>query len=86
MYHPNESKKEPADNHPLSYNVGESCYSKMKIQPVQYSEANGLSFLEGDVVKRLTRWRRPGGKGKEDLLKCRHEIDQLIYFEENGYE
>jgi hypothetical protein len=46
---------------------------------VQYIHANGLNFLEGCIVKRITRWRQKNGK--EDLLKIKHEIDLLIELE-----
>ena len=62
---------------PSEIQVGGSHYKDFPIQPAEFIERNGLSFLEGCVVKRLCRWRR-GGKGREDLLKARHEIDLLL--------
>jgi hypothetical protein len=44
--------------------------------------ANNLTFLEGCIVKRITRWRdKPQGKQFEDLHKIKHEIDLMIEME-----
>ena len=65
------------DSNPASKRqVGGGHYKDYAIQPAQFSEANGLSFLEGCVVKRVARWRR-GGKGVEDLDKAIHELQLL---------
>lgn len=51
-------------------------YKSLKIQPVEYIHANNLPFIEGSVVKYVTRWRSKGGV--KDLEKARHFIDLLI--------
>ncbi|QAU22873.1 hypothetical protein EO087_01780 [Dyella sp. M7H15-1] len=58
--------------------VGGSHYLDCTIQPVQYIEANALGFLEGCVVKRVTRHAKPTGKGRQDLEKAIHELQLLI--------
>lgn len=58
---------------------GGNHYSKKAIQPIQYIHANNLNFLEGCIVKRITRWRDKDGI--KDLLKIKHEIDLLIELE-----
>ena len=70
---------------PSETQVGGDHYKSLAIQPAEFVERNGLSFLEGCVIKRLCRWRR-GGKGREDLLKARHEIDLLLELEESRTE
>ena len=70
---------------PSDIQIGGDHYKSLAIQPAELAERNGLSFLEGCVVKRLCRWRR-GGKGREDLLKARHEIDLLLELEESRTE
>lgn len=70
---------------PSEIQIGGDHYKSLAIQPAEFAERNGLSFLEGCVVKRLCRWRR-GGKGREDLLKARHEIDLLLELEESKRE
>ena len=62
----------------LDSQVGGSHYKDRKIQPVQYIEANELKFLEGCVVKRVTRHDRPTGKGREDIEKAIHELQLLL--------
>jgi len=62
--------------------IGGSHYKDMPIQPVQYIHANGLSFLEGNVVKYITRHQTKGGKA--DVQKALHYcqlILQLVYGE-----
>lgn len=61
---------------PLDVQVGADHYKKMKIQPVVFIEANGLSFLEGCIVKRICRWKSKDGI--QDLEKIKHEVDLLI--------
>ena len=70
---------------PSEIQIGGDHYKSLAIQPAEFAERNRLSFLEGCVVKRLCRWRR-GGKGREDLLKARHEIDLLLELEESRTE
>jgi hypothetical protein len=38
--------------------------------------ANNLGYLEGNVVKYVSRWKDKGGV--EDLKKARHYLDKLI--------
>jgi hypothetical protein len=62
--------------------VGGSHYKDMPIQPVQYIHANGLSFLEGNVVKYITRHKTKNGKA--DVEKALHYcqlILELVYGE-----
>jgi hypothetical protein len=67
---------------PYDTQVGGAHYKDMPIQPVQYILANGLSFVEGAVVKYVIRWRAKGGV--EDLRKARHFLDMLIEHEEKA--
>lgn len=62
----------------LDTQVGGNHYREGGIQPVQYIEANGLKFLEGCVVKRVTRHDRPTGKGRQDIEKAIHELQLLL--------
>ena len=56
--------------------VGGNHYKDLKIQPIEYIQANDLSYCEANVVKYVTRWR--GKNGIEDLRKAKHYIDLLI--------
>jgi len=55
---------------PLDVQVGGGHYKGKAIQPVEYISANNLNFLEGCIVKRITRWRDKNGI--EDLQKIKH--------------
>lgn len=66
----------------LDTQVAGTHYKGKRIQPVEYIAANGLNFLEGCIVKRITRWRdKPAGEKFQDLEKIKHEIDLLIEME-----
>ena len=58
--------------------VGGDHYRNCAIQPVEYIEANALKFLEGCVVKRVTRHDKPTGKGRQDIEKAIHELQLLL--------
>lgn len=83
MIEPHQLSAKPAVANPLDVQMGGAHYKRKAIQPVEYISANNLNFLEGCVVKRITRWRdKPGQNRFEDLRKIQHEIDLLIAMEE----
>lgn len=61
---------------PHKAQVGGTHYVDMAIQPVEYIQKNNLGFLEGCVVKYVSRWKAKNGV--EDLKKARHCLDMLI--------
>lgn len=65
----------------LDKQVGGDHYKGFEIQPVEFSYRNGLSFLQGSVVKRICRYNIKGGKGREDLEKIIHEVQLLMELE-----
>lgn len=65
----------------LDIQVDGNHYKTMKIQPIEYIFANNLSYLEGNVIKYVSRWRNKNGVA--DLHKARHYIDLLIELEGN---
>jgi len=62
----------------LDVQVGGNHYREGGIQPVQYIEANTLCYLEGSVVKRVTRHNKATGKGRQDIEKAIHELQLLL--------
>lgn len=65
----------------LSTQVGGEHYKQMKIQPVEYIHANNLSFLEGNVVKYITRHKT---KNKaQDIRKIIHYCTLILQLEYN---
>ena len=63
----------------LDKQVSGKHYKDCVIQPVEYIHANGLPFIEGNVVKYITRWRDKGGL--DDLKKVIHYVELLIELE-----
>ena len=65
----------------LREQVGGNHYSKLAIQPVEYINKNNLSYLQGNVIKYVTRYKDKGS-ALQDLQKAKHYIDMLIELEE----
>jgi hypothetical protein len=63
----------------LNKQEGGSHYKDLPIQPVEYIYANGIGYMEGNVIKYVSRWRKKNGI--DDLRKARHYIDMLIELE-----
>ena len=59
--------------------IGGSHYKDLEIQPVEYIHANGIGYMEGNVIKYITRWKAKGGIA--DLEKAKHYIELLIELE-----
>ena len=55
---------------------GGQHYKRLAIQPWDYILQNNIGYIEGCVIKYVTRWRDKGGV--EDLKKARHFLDKLI--------
>lgn len=58
--------------------IGGNHYRSM-IQHWDYVVANEIPYLEAQVIKYLTRWRKKNGM--EDVLKAKHYLDKLIEVE-----
>jgi hypothetical protein len=56
--------------------VGGEHYKNKAVQPWDYIHRNGLGYLEGCVVKYVSRWREKGGVA--DLEKAQHYLAKLI--------
>lgn len=64
---------------PLDQQVGGNHYKDLKIQPVEYIHANNIGYMEGNVIKYVSRWRAKNGI--KDLEKAKHYIELLIQLE-----
>jgi hypothetical protein len=51
-----------------------------KVQPWDFILANDLGFLEGNIIKYISRYKSKGGL--VDLYKARHYLEKLIEVEE----
>ncbi len=63
----------------LAVQVDGSHYKEMPIQPVEFIYRNNIGYMEGNVIKYVSRWRSKGGIA--DLHKAKHYIDLLIEME-----
>lgn len=65
----------------LDKQVSGNHYKDCGIQPIEYIHANGLSYLEGNVIKYTTRHSK---KNKEqDVLKAIHYLELILEMEYN---
>ena len=64
----------------LEQQVGGQHYKGCKIQPVEYIHANGLDYLEGNVIKYITR-HRTKGEGRKDIEKAIHYAQLILEME-----
>ena len=60
--------------------VGGSHYKDCKIQPVEFIVGNDLTFLEGNIIKYVTRHRRKG-EGRKDIEKVIHYAEMSLEME-----
>lgn len=60
----------------LASQVGGSHYKNYAIQPIEYIMENGLDYLQGNVVKYVTRFKDKNGV--EDLKKAAHYLQIMI--------
>jgi hypothetical protein len=62
----------------LSEQVGGDHYLGFEIQPVEFIVRNELGFLEGNIIKRICRYRQKGHV--QDLDKIIHECELIRHF------
>jgi hypothetical protein len=53
-----------------------SHYKDRTIQPWDYIVQNQIPYLDGNIIKYVSRWRSKGGM--TDLLKAQHYLTKLI--------
>lgn len=58
---------------------GPNHYKDKPMQVWDYVVSNNLGYLEGNVIKYISRWRQKNGV--EDLRKAKHYIEKLIEVE-----
>lgn len=67
-----ETRPDNQVEHPNHYNKGIECWD--------YTTSHNMGFLDGNVVKYVTRFKHKNGL--QDLLKARQYLDKLIAVEE----
>ena len=70
-----ELAKEAAAESALDTQVGGGHYKDYEIQPIEYVQKNELGFIEGSIVKYITRYEDKGGAN--DLDKIIHYCELL---------
>lgn len=70
---------EPKKNNPLQSQVGGNHYKDLKIQPIEFIHANGLDFLQGNIIKYATRHKNKNGA--EDVKKIIHYAELILKLE-----
>jgi hypothetical protein len=82
MYQPLRTLHELIDEEKLkmqkdanAVQVGGDHY-KTTIQPWDYIIANDIGYLEGNIIKYVSRYRKKGGL--DDLRKAQHYLQKLI--------
>jgi hypothetical protein len=59
--------------------VGGAHYKDKTIQPWDYILHNEIGYMEGNIIKYVSRWREKGGIN--DLEKAQHYLAKLIEHE-----
>lgn len=63
-------------NNPLDVQVGGDHYKRFKIQPIEFIMANGLGFIEGNIIKYACRHQFKDGA--KDVKKVIHYGELLL--------
>lgn len=70
------AKEKLVEGDPLSKQIGGSHYKTMKIQPIEYITANNMGFIEGNIIKYITRHHAKNGA--DDVRKVIHYCELLL--------
>ena len=60
----------------LDRQCGGNHYKKYPIQPIEFITKNKFSYIEGNIIKYISRYKDKNGV--EDLKKIKHYVDLLI--------
>lgn len=63
----------------LDKQEGGTHYKNLQIQPVEYIKKNSIPYLEGNVIKYVTRHREKNGV--EDIKKAIHYLEMILEFD-----
>lgn len=65
---------------PMATQVAGDHYKNMKIQPIEFIQANNLGFIQGNIVKYATRYPHKGCP-VDDLRKIIHYAQLALQIE-----
>ena len=77
----NKMEAELFNKSSLATQVGGGHYKDMAIQPAEYSQKNGLNYLEAATVKYVSRHKNKNGR--QDIEKAIHCLELLLEWEYN---
>ena len=77
-----KTKESKGDMSALNKQEGGDHYKNLKIQPVEYITANNMSFLEGNVIKYISRHSMKNGI--EDIKKVIHYCELILQLQYNS--
>lgn len=60
----------------LDKQEGGDHYKSLKIQPIEYIDANKLDYFQGNVVKYVTRHKSKNGE--QDIKKAIHYLELIL--------
>lgn len=63
----------------MTVQVGGSHYKDMPIQPAEFIYANNIPYLEGNVIKYITRHKSKNGA--QDVRKAIHYCEMILALE-----
>ena len=66
----------PSEWDAASRQVGGSHYKDMRIQPTEYINKNNLGYMEGNVIKYVSRHKSKGGA--QDIKKAIHYLELIL--------
>ena len=70
------------DTNVLDKQVGGSHYKKLTMQPIEFIVKAKLSFIQGNIVKYISRYTYKNGI--EDIKKCIHYSELAISLNDSG--
>lgn len=66
----------------LEKQIGGTHYNELPYQPIELIYKLDLGFIQGNIIKYITRWRCKNGI--EDLKKAEHYCELGFYYEETN--
>lgn len=69
-------------NNALKTQVGGSHYKDLAMQPIEFIVKAGLSFIQGNIVKYISRYKHKNGA--QDVEKCIHYAQLAIDLDSKG--
>lgn len=66
----------------LKIQIGGSHYNSLKMQPIELITKIECTFIQGNIIKYITRYKNKNGK--QDIEKCIHYAELANQLKSNG--